>query len=77
LSDVAISKAIIVRELREMKGNKAAGEDGLGSTFLKEIEDAVAAPLEVLFKMVSFPLIGKWQILLLYTKKGQSRIQKL
>jgi len=33
-----------------MKGNKAAGEDELGSTFLKEIEDAVAAPLVVLFR---------------------------
>jgi len=50
LSDVAISEAIIVRELREMKGNKAAGEDGLGSIFLKEIEDAVAASLAVLFR---------------------------
>jgi len=28
-----------------MKGIKAAGEDGLWSTFLKEIEDAAAAPL--------------------------------
>jgi len=50
LSDVAISEAIKVRELREMKENKAAGEDGLGSTFLKEIKDTVAAPLAVLFR---------------------------
>jgi len=33
-----------------MKENKAAGEDGLGLTFIKEIENAVAAPLAVLFK---------------------------
>jgi len=35
LSHVAISEAIIVKELREMKENKPEGEDGLGSTFVK------------------------------------------
>jgi len=47
---IFISLNSLVRELRDKKGNKAAGEDGLGSTFIKEIEYAFAAPLAVLFR---------------------------
>lgn len=49
LSDIVFLKEKIVKEIKGMKENKAAGDDGLGSTFIKEIEEAVTDPLTVLF----------------------------
>lgn len=49
LSEIDITKEKITREIMEMKENKAAGDDGLQSTFIKELVGVVAAPLAVLF----------------------------
>ena len=50
LSEIKFTKEKVAREIRLLKKNKAPGEDGLGSTFIKELEEEIAEPLTILFE---------------------------
>lgn len=49
LEVIEFTEENVAREIQRLKKNKAAGEDGLVSSFIKELEGDIAAPLAVLF----------------------------
>lgn len=48
-TDVEFTREKVAKEIQLLKKNKSAGEDGLGSSFIKELERDIAEPLAVLF----------------------------
>ena len=50
LEDIEISEEIVIKSIDRMKPNKAAGVDGLTTTFIKEIKLEVVKPMVEIFK---------------------------
>ena len=50
ISDVNISPSIVLRTLRKLKGNAAAGPDGLPPILFKETTSNIAYPLALMFR---------------------------
>jgi hypothetical protein len=76
MSKLLVTEEMVMKHLNGMKSNKAAGTDGLGSTFLKEVRIALSVPLCLLLQksLDKGELPVQWKeanVTAIYKKKGK------
>jgi len=50
LTDIDITPEMVASHIKGLKSNKAAGGDGLSSSFLKKVEAVILTPLAIIFR---------------------------
>jgi len=74
LENIDINKERVAKALGTLKMNKAAGIDGLNSSFIKGCSSGIVKPLELIFRKsletAEIPNDWKKQMFRLYLKKG-------
>jgi len=70
LTDIKITPEMVASHIKVSKSDKAPGEDGLSSSFLKKVEGQIVKPLVIIFtkslhdgsSMAWIRMIEGWQI---------------
>jgi len=79
MPSITVSQQDVLKKIRALRKDAAAGPDGLTPRVLKEFEAQLAIPLEILFnKSIRTGLkIGEKQTLRQFSRKGRRGIQAI
>ena len=81
LEAIDITDEKVYEALKKLKPNKTGGVDGLNSSFILGVAEAIVEPLRIIYtRHLAVKLyrgIGKTQMLQRYSRKGQEKRRKI